>query len=166
MKEFGPKRSFLSWFQGPDSTMVAYAEPLGSSIGSWCRLNLVYLWVVVKILVPFCLGPQYSTAPNIWGTQKRDHKFDNHPYKRNPKDETCWLFMPLCSALSPAILKPKAQTLNTEPEDGTIRKPKPRKLLPQAHQTRGSSNSNNRDPENTNFRLAAGIGPFRFICYT
>ena len=28
---------------------------------------------------PF-LDPHYNTAPNIWGTPKRDHNFDNHPY--------------------------------------------------------------------------------------
>ena len=28
---------------------------------------------------PF-LDPHYNTAPNIWGTSKRDHNFDNHPY--------------------------------------------------------------------------------------
>ena len=27
------------------------------------------------------LGPYYSTAPNIQGTPKRDHNFDNHPYR-------------------------------------------------------------------------------------
>ena len=28
---------------------------------------------------PF-LGPYYNTAPNIKGTPKRDHNFDNRPY--------------------------------------------------------------------------------------
>ena len=28
---------------------------------------------------PF-LDPYYNTAPNIEGTPKRDHNFDNHPY--------------------------------------------------------------------------------------
>ena len=28
---------------------------------------------------PF-LDPYYNTAPNIYGTQKRDHNFDNHPH--------------------------------------------------------------------------------------
>ena len=27
------------------------------------------------------LDPYYNTAPNTQGTQKRDHKFDNHPYR-------------------------------------------------------------------------------------
>ena len=28
---------------------------------------------------PF-LDPYYNTAPNTWGTQKRDHNSDNHPF--------------------------------------------------------------------------------------
>ena len=28
---------------------------------------------------PF-LDPHYNTAPNIEGTKKGDHNFDNHPY--------------------------------------------------------------------------------------
>ena len=25
-------------------------------------------------------GPHYNTAPNIWGTQERDHNFESHPH--------------------------------------------------------------------------------------
>ena len=28
---------------------------------------------------PF-VGPYHNTAPNIYGAQKGDHNFDNHPY--------------------------------------------------------------------------------------
>ena len=29
---------------------------------------------------PF-LGPYYNTAPNVFGYPKRDHNFDNYPYR-------------------------------------------------------------------------------------
>ena len=37
--------------------------------------------MVVKIMVPF-LDPYHNTAPNfLYGTKKRVHNFDNHPYR-------------------------------------------------------------------------------------
>ena len=57
--------------------------PLGCT--HWHQLDL-YLHPKIHVggcqnYVPF-LDPYYNTAPNIWGTQKRDHIVDNHP--RNP----------------------------------------------------------------------------------
>ena len=64
-----PYQQFSCLSPNPDT--MAYSNALDPH-------NKIYIWVVVKIMVPlwylkYC-GPYYNRYP------KRDHNFDNHPY--------------------------------------------------------------------------------------
>ena len=72
------------------ATSTEYLPTVGGAsrhTDGWLRLQglakVPEIWVVLKIMVPFWVPS--IVRPQIFGVPKRDHNFDNHPY-RIPKN--------------------------------------------------------------------------------